>query len=73
MEVVAMSRLVGEKTRQQRQTKRRSSKMPIAGKQVGRGGETSKETRAHIHDEVTRATSKTRGFYSEGFPCCHGL
>ena len=51
MEVVAMSCLVGEKTRQQRQTKHRSSKTPIRADKRGDKKERKKDRKKEIENQ----------------------
>ena len=61
MEVVAMLRLVGEKTRQQRQTKRRSSETPIAQANEWGGRWGNKEGDKAAAADKTPITADKRG------------
>ena len=66
MEVVAMLRLVGEKTRQQRQTKRRSSETPIAQANEWGGRWGNKEGDKAAAADKTPITADKRGDKKEG-------
>ena len=60
VEVVAMLRLVGEKTRQQRQTARRSSKTPIARANEWEAGGQQRQTKRRSQ-QTSRETRKKEG------------